>query len=580
MTLEGVLGRLEGVRRNGVGWMALCPAHADKNPSLSVKEENGRILIHCFAGCASDIVLSQIGMKISDLGIVEQVVAVYDYTDEGGHSLFQVVRYHPKSFKQRKPDGRGGWTWNLNGVRRVVYRLSEVLHSGSVMIVEGEKDVETARSRGFIATCNSGGAGKWRPEYSESLRGKDVVIVPDQDEPGRKHAEQVARALHLIATRVQMFNLPEPLKDLSEWPAELSTEALQELIDGAPEYKPDTDQQGGIRLTSLKDLLNEPEEEISWLLEDKLPAGGLSVLCAKPKVGKSTWARGLCLAVARGEPFMGCKSKKGPVIYLALEEKRSEVARHFRDLGATGEEDVDIHIHAASAPQDAVSELCRLTKQFRPTLIVIDPLFKFVRIRDEKAYAEVCNAIEPLLVLARGSGAHVLLVHHSGKMERDDATDGILGSTAIFGGVDSAIILRKMERYGTIQSCQRYGKDWPQTVLDFNPDERSISLGAERSEAEAEHVGEAIVSYLAGGAGPRTEPEIHASVEGMNATKRKALRALVGKGLLVRDGSGKKGDPFTYKCSYAPTFVGGLVGPSHMRTSVRELQNAADGSDA
>ena len=355
MTLEGVLGRLKGVRRNGVGWMALCPAHADKNPSLSVKEENGRILIHCFAECPSEIVLAQIGMKFSDLGIVEQVVAVYDYTDEGGHSLFQVVRYHPKSFKQRKPDGRGGWTWNLNGVRRVLYRLPEVLHSGSVMIVEGEKDVETARSRGFIATCNSNGAGKWRPEYSESLRGKDVVIVPDQDEPGRKHAEQVARALHLIATRVQMLNLPEPLKDLSEWPAELSTEALQELIDGAPEYKPDTDQRGGIRLTSLKDLLNEPEEKISWLLEDKLPAGGLSVLCAKPKVGKSTWARGLCLAVARGEPFMGCKTKKGPVIYLALEEKRSEVARHFRDLGATGEEDVDIHIHAASAPQDAVS---------------------------------------------------------------------------------------------------------------------------------------------------------------------------------------------------------------------------------
>jgi hypothetical protein len=86
-----------------------------------------------------------------------------------------------------------------------------------------------------------------------------------------------------------------------------------------------------------------------------------------------------------------------------------------------------------------------------------------------------------------------------------------------------------------------------------------------------------LFSYLAGAEGPRTEPEIHVSIEGMNATKRNTLRALVGKGLLVRDGIGKKGHPFTYKCSYARTFVGALADPGHMRTSVRELQNAAHG---
>jgi RecA-family ATPase len=134
----------------------------------------------------------------------------------------------------------------------------------------------------------------------------------------------------------------------------------------------------------------EPEEHISWLLADKLPASGLSVLSVKPKVGKSTFARCISLAVATGEPFLDCRTTKGPVIYLALEEKRSEVRRDFVDLGATGEE--EIYIHAASAPQEAVLELCQLTKQIHPVLIVIDPLFKFVRIRDEKAYAEVCNA--------------------------------------------------------------------------------------------------------------------------------------------------------------------------------------------
>lgn len=188
----------------------------------------------------------------------------------------------------------------------------------------------------------------------------------------------------------------------------------------------------------------EPEEQITWLLADKLPAGGLSILSAKPKVGKSTFARCLALSVSTGESFLDCSTTKGPVIYLALEEKRGEVRRHFADLGATGDE--EIYIHAASAPQEAVLELCALTKQIHPVLVVIDPLFKFVRIRDEKAYAEVCNAIEPLLTLARESGAHVLLSHHSGKMERADATDSILGSTAIFGAVDTAIILKKGDR--------------------------------------------------------------------------------------------------------------------------------------
>jgi hypothetical protein len=242
MSVESVLAHLEGVRSNGSQWMALCPAHADKNPSLAVREGDEKILLHCFAGCPLDSILGAAGISPADLSLnstrSRKIAATYDYMDELGALLFQVLRYEPKSFKQRAPDGRGGWAWNLNGARRVLYRLPEIIGASKVLVVEGEKDVETARARGFVATCNPGGAGKWRGEYSEFLRGKDVVIVPDQDEPGRKHADQVARALHLIARRVRIFALPEPLKDLSEWPAELSTEALQELIDQAPEAMP------------------------------------------------------------------------------------------------------------------------------------------------------------------------------------------------------------------------------------------------------------------------------------------------------------------------------------------------------
>lgn len=288
MTIEAVLTQLEGVRRDGAGWMALCPAHADKNPSLAIRENDGKALLHCFAGCSLDAILGAAGISAAELSSTNdarsQEDAIYSYVDEVGELLFQVVRYAPKAFKQRKPDGRGGWTWNLNGTRRVLYRLPEIRVAGNVLVCEGEKDVEASRSRGFVATCNPGGAGKWRPEYSESLRGKDVVIIPDQDEPGRKHGEQVARALHLIAARVRIFNLPKPLKDLSEWPAAMSTEALQELIDQAPDWTPDeaTKPEIGGKLASEV----EPEN-VAWLWEGRILRESLMCWTAIPETERA-----------------------------------------------------------------------------------------------------------------------------------------------------------------------------------------------------------------------------------------------------------------------------------------------------
>ncbi len=233
MTVRELLPQLKGAKRCGKEWTARCPAHSDSKPSLSVREAGGRVLLHCHAGCSTEDIVRALGMKMSDLfnessGQPREVVS-YPYKDESGQLLFEVVRYEPKGFKQRRPDGQGGWIWRLNGTCRVLYNLPAVLCADLVLICEGEKDCNRAGELGFVATCNPGGAGKWRDEHSECLRGKCVVIVPDRDEPGRKHAQNVFRSLVGIAASVEIVELPSG-KDLSEWADAAGASAREQLL--------------------------------------------------------------------------------------------------------------------------------------------------------------------------------------------------------------------------------------------------------------------------------------------------------------------------------------------------------------
>ncbi|MGD0572331.1 MAG: phage/plasmid primase, P4 family [Sedimentisphaerales bacterium] len=170
---------------------------------------------------------------MSDLG---QIVKTYNYTDENGNLVFQVCRYEPKTFRQRRPDGNGGWIWSLDGTRRVLYRLPELIKAPMqdfVFIVEGEKDADNLIARNFIATTCPGGAGKWMPEYNQYFRGRLVAIPPHNDEPGRKHAQQVAEALYRIAAEIKIVELPGLLDkggDISDWFESSGPEKIKELI--------------------------------------------------------------------------------------------------------------------------------------------------------------------------------------------------------------------------------------------------------------------------------------------------------------------------------------------------------------
>jgi hypothetical protein len=240
------LYEVTGFRPEKEGGPWRCPAHDDHNPSLSLGHGRSSLVMHCFADCSANAVMTRLGLPMSLLfedhgqraNGRNEIVATYDYADEAGQLLFQVVRYLLKVFRQRRPDGRGDWAWSTKGVRKVLYRLPEVLAAVAagdpVFVTEGEKDADALVRAGYVATCNPGGLGKWRPEHTRALEGaKQVVVVADRDPPGRRHARSVRDQVAGVAGEVMVVEAVEG-KDVSDHlAAGLSVEQLTVLGDEA-----------------------------------------------------------------------------------------------------------------------------------------------------------------------------------------------------------------------------------------------------------------------------------------------------------------------------------------------------------
>lgn len=225
MTLHDFLLRLDGVKGYGDQYSAKCPAHDDKKQSLSIScGADGRILLNCHAGCTPEAIVDAMGLKMKDLYQKEkpkkEIVALYQYFDADGAPTVQKIRYSDKSFTWRRQGSAGEWIYNRQGTQPTLYTsTSDGTRSlpGDVFLVEGEKDVNTLkRLRKSAVSLPDGAQSKWYPQYADALQGRNVIIIQDNDKPGKDFARRVARELKGTSASVKILDLTEALADLPE----------------------------------------------------------------------------------------------------------------------------------------------------------------------------------------------------------------------------------------------------------------------------------------------------------------------------------------------------------------------------
>ena len=446
--VQNFLGKLDGVRQNGNNWSARCPCrNDDRSPSLSVGQgDDGRVLVTCHRGIPCDVgtICESVGLKVSDLMPAKMekkrqkltLVENYDYRDALGNLLFQKQRFIDedgrKTFRQRRLDGdTGEWITNLDGVDKVLYNLPMICASRdngeTLWVVEGEKDANTLIELGIPATTMPGGAGKWLDIHTETLAGAKVIVVADNDDPGKKHATDVAQKLRDAGCEVSV-KIAQKVKDVTDLLK--SGASLDDLVDFeavdeiAKEIDPFTpileklttlfandrlsqttklakaelilheldDVSGGVkndgRLVDWATFVNESENDAyDWVIPNLLERGERVMVVAAEGVGKTMLARQVALCCAAGlHPFRLTGMKPIRTLMVDLENPERIIRRTSKSIyGATlhyGHKSTpDAHLLIKPDGIDLMKASDRLMledklEQVRPDMLFLGPVYK------------------------------------------------------------------------------------------------------------------------------------------------------------------------------------------------------------
>ena len=429
--------------QRGAQWSGRCPAHKDARPSLTWRDGDEGLVVRCHRGCNYDVICAALGVPVPSLfrdarnghgAAVRQIVATYDYTDAHGTLLYQVVRYDPKDFRQRRSDGRGDWIGNLDGVARVLYRLPHLKGHDVVVVVEGEKDADRLAALGYAATTNAQGAGKWKAEYTRQLRDAGVrlvLILPDNDEPGWKHAQTVAAALRAVGIAVAVIELPglSPRReshgeDVSDWldaghtPDELRDVLAAATAAPAPDVASDY-------IESVASFLAGADAPTAYVFPELLPCGVILLLHGEPRARKSLVAFELALAAATSTAPFGLarfRPTGGPlrVLYVQEEDPRDLTKTRLRRLiadrcGASPPSTLSVAVRRGLDLDDeaCVTRLLADLERLDIKLLVLDAARRLSAKTDEGP-SKVRELIAVLRTIV-SAGVTVVIVHHDVK---------------------------------------------------------------------------------------------------------------------------------------------------------------------
>lgn len=470
---------LKGERRSGNETLFECPNHDDHDPSLSVNEKkncwmcgpcraqgNAWGLAAFIAGVNAD---DKVAVKtwLDEHGLLPRgephlsrrrtIVATFDYRNEQDQLLFQVVRYQPKAFRQRRPNGNGGWIWDVQGVRKVLYRLPELraelkgkpVGQRVVYVAEGEKDVETLQGLGLTASTNPGGSGKWTDEHTKQLReagAERVVIFPDEDEAGEVHARCVAASCIRAGLAVKIVRLPGlPKKgDVSDWKSTgRHRDGLLEIVEATPLLTGDDLKGPGLSadgdIVCMKDIQAQDTE---WLWFPYIPLGKVTLLEGDPGVGKSWISLAFCTAVSLGRGLPGKESIQpaSTLIFTAEDGLADTIKPRLNSFGADAS-----RIFAFEGPlalnAAGLERIESAVMESRPVLVLIDPLVAYMG-----AAVDLHRANETRVVMA-GLGrlaerrkCAIVCVRHLSKSGKDRAIYRGLGSIDLSAACRSVLL--------------------------------------------------------------------------------------------------------------------------------------------
>lgn len=433
--LTNVLDRLQGVRRCGGQYQALCPAHDDTKPSLSIRLTDDRVLLHCHAGCDTKDVLSAIGLTFADLYVGDRQPPMrggrkrdgqdnaasesvstassppqdhrspikYKYTNAEGEVVFTKVRARNKQFRVETPPGR-----TVSEIDRPLFRLPQLLATPAdveILIVEGERDVLTAESHGCVATT-CGGATQWGRFDWSPLHGRSVVLVPDADRPGALMMERIGQLLYGKAATIKLLTLPNVPAggDLSDWfGAGGDVDALHRLILAAPAWRPKPRDGELVNATPIlqrfrggpsPDAEETPQTFDTMRILDRpharspmeLATGTVTTIGGSTGVGKSA----LCEALLWGI----CDEHRNARVLLASAEMMPEVviARELQRLTGVCAQDIRLGRLSGSS-QTRVTEATERLDEIMPRFGIIH------RPRSMPHVRKACAELDPDVVV-------------------------------------------------------------------------------------------------------------------------------------------------------------------------------------